>query len=90
MGSPANFDALAMAVDSWIEAHGDLRGLLVHAREFRGWEELGSLVRHLRFVRDHHRSVRGVALSVGGKLAAPAPRLTEHFVICSRPPQRGA
>ncbi|HXJ83683.1 MAG TPA: STAS/SEC14 domain-containing protein, partial [Candidatus Methylomirabilis sp.] len=64
----------------WIEAHGELRGLVVHAREFPGWENLESLVRHLRFVRDHHRSVRRVAVSAGGKLAALAPRLAEHFV----------
>ena len=75
-----DFDALAMVVDPWIEAHGELRGLVVHTREFPGWENLGSLLRHLRFVRDHHRSVRRVALSADGKLAALAPRLAEHFV----------
>lgn len=75
-----DFDALAMTVDPWIEAHGELRGLVVHAREFPGWENLGSLVRHLRFVRDHHCSVRRVALSAGGQLATLAPGLAEHFV----------
>jgi hypothetical protein len=75
-----DFDALAMAVDPWIEAHGELRGLVVHAREFPGWENVGSFLRHLRFVRDHHRRVRRVALCAGGKLAALAPRLAEHFV----------
>lgn len=75
-----DFDALAMAVDPWIEAHGELRGLVVHAREFPGWENLGSVFRHLRFVRDHHRKIGRVALCAGGKLAALAPRLAEHFV----------
>jgi hypothetical protein len=75
-----DFDALALIVDPWIEAHGELRGLVVHAREFPGWENLGSLWRHLRFVRDHHRRVRRVALCAGGTLAALGPRLAEHFV----------
>lgn len=75
-----DFDALAAAVDPWIEAHGELRGLVVHARAFPGWENLGSFFRHLRFVRDHHRRVRRVAVCAGGTLAALAPRLTEHFV----------
>jgi hypothetical protein len=75
-----DFDALALIVDPWIEAHGELRGLVVHAREFPGWENLGSLWRHLRFVRDHHRRVRRVALCAGGTLAALGPGLAEHFV----------
>jgi SpoIIAA-like len=75
-----DFDALAMVVDPWIEAHGELRGLVVHAREFPGWENLGSFFRHVRFVRDHHRSVRRVAVSAGGKLATLVPGLAEHFV----------
>lgn len=38
------------------------------------------LVRHLRFVRDHHRKVRRVALAVDGKLAELAQKLADHFV----------
>ncbi len=75
-----DFDALALAVDPWIEAHGELRGLVVHAREFPGWENPGSFFRHLRFVRDHHRRVRRVALCAGGALATLVPALAEHFV----------
>ena len=40
-----DFDALAFTADAWIEAHGDLQGLVIHAREFPGWENLGSFVR---------------------------------------------
>jgi hypothetical protein len=75
-----DFDALALVVDPWIEAHGELRGLVVHARAFPGWENLGSLFRHLTFVRDHHRRVRRVAVCADGTLTALAPRLAEHFV----------
>jgi hypothetical protein len=77
---PEDFDALALTVDPWIEAHGELRGLVVHAREFPGWESLESFFRHLRFIRDHHRRIRRVALCAGGRLAALAPTLAEHFV----------
>ena len=75
-----DFDALAMTADAWIESHGSLQGLVVHAREFPGWEDLGGLSRHLRFVRNHHRSVRRVALAVDGRLASLAPLLADHFV----------
>jgi hypothetical protein len=75
-----DFDALALTADTWIEAHGELRGLVIHAREFPGWENLVSFLRHVRFVRDHHRKVKRVALATDGKLASLAPRLAEHFV----------
>ena len=75
-----DFDSLALTADSWIEAHGDLQGVVIHAREFPGWENLGGLLRHLRFVRDHHRKVKRIALASEGKLFKLAPRLGEHFV----------
>lgn len=75
-----DFDALAFTADDWIEAHGNLQGLVIHAREFPGWENFASLVRHVRFVRDHHRRVRRVALAVDSTLASLAPRIAEHFV----------
>ena len=75
-----DFDALTASADAWIEAHGDLRGLVVHAREFPGWENLAGFIGHLRFVRDHHRRIGRVALAVDSKLATLAPRIAEHFV----------
>jgi SpoIIAA-like len=75
-----DFNALAFTADSWIEAHGELQGLVIHAREFPGWENLGSLIRHLRFVRDHHRKIRRIALAADAKVASLAPKIAEHFI----------
>ena len=35
-----DFDALAFTTDTWFEAHGKLRGVVIHCREFPGWEDL--------------------------------------------------
>jgi len=75
-----DFDSLAFAADAWIEEHGSLQGVVIHAREFPGWENFESLVRHIRFVRDHHRKVRRVALAADAKFASLAPKIGEHFV----------
>lgn len=76
-----DFDALDAAADTWIEsAEGTLRGVVVHARQFPGWENLGSLLRHVRFIRDHHRKIRRVALAVDGTVAQITPALVDHFV----------
>ena len=76
----ADFDALAATVDSWLATHDALQGVVVHARAVPGWENLRALLRHLRFVRDHHRRVRRVALAVDGALADLAPTVAGHFV----------
>ena len=75
-----DFDALALTADPWIESHGKLEGVVLHARAFPGWENLGSLVRHVQFVRDHHRKGKRIALAADGRLAGVAPRIAEHFV----------
>ena len=75
-----DFDALTATADSWIEAHGELNGIVIHARAFPGWENFGSFLRHVRFVRDHHQNVKKIALAVDGKFASLAPRIGEHFV----------
>ena len=38
------------------------------------------MLRHFRFVRDHHRAVRRVALAADGKQADLIAGLAEHFV----------
>jgi hypothetical protein len=79
--SAEDFDALEAAVDDWLETTGSrLQGLVVHAREFPGWENLGSTLRHVRFVRDHHRLIRRVAFASDSKLFAVAPSLADHFL----------
>ena len=75
-----DFDAVAATADAWLATHDLLPGVVLHARAFPGWENVGSLLRHVRFVRDHHRAVRRVALAADAGLAELLPRLGEHFV----------
>ena len=75
-----DFEAISRTIDPWIRTHGELRGVVVHARAFPGWENLGSLLRHVRFVREHHRNVRRVALAADGWAAELVPMLARHVV----------
>ncbi len=78
--STQDFDAIALTADAWIESHGLLRGLVIHTRAIPGWENLGALLDHVRFVREHHRKIARVALAADSKVASIAPRIGEHFV----------
>ena len=75
-----DFDAIAATVDPWIEREGRLQGIVVHAARFPGWQNLGGLLRHLRFIREHHRRVARIAVAVDGVLADAGPALADFFV----------
>jgi hypothetical protein len=53
---------------------------VIHARRFPGWENLGALMKHVRFVRDHHRKIARIALAADSAMASVAPSVAEHFV----------
>jgi SpoIIAA-like len=75
-----DFVELAKAVDPQIEAKGDLAGLILNAPSFPGWDSFGALVSHFRFVRDHHKHVKKVAVVTDSHLGDVAEHLTSHFV----------
>jgi len=75
-----DFAELARVVDPYIEATGDLSGLIIEVSTFPGWASFGAFVAHLRFVRDHHKHIRKVALVTNSKIGDVAERLASHFV----------
>ncbi len=76
----ADFDRVAAVIDPWMDAHGALNGLVIHARAFPGWENLNGLIAHVLFGRAHLGKIRKIALCVDGKLAELAPQLAKHFM----------
>lgn len=76
----ADFSTLAAVVDPYIEQHGDLKGLLIAAPAFPGWDDFAALVSHLRFVRDHHRRIRRIAVVSDSAVLSVAPKIAKHFV----------
>ena len=75
-----DFVSLAGAVDPYLEQSGELKGIVVDAPAFPGWENFAGLVSHLRFVRDHHRHVRKIAVVTGSAFLSVAPKIAGHFV----------
>jgi hypothetical protein len=75
-----DFTKLATAVDPHIEATGGLAGLIIEAPHFPGWQSFGAMVNHFRFVRDHHRRVKKIAVVTDSAMGDFAERLASHFV----------
>lgn len=75
-----DFAAIADRVDPLIANKGTLGGLIVRTREFPGWESLGDIIAHFRFVKNHHRLIKKIALVTDAKIAEVFPVIVDHFV----------
>ncbi|MDF0644731.1 MAG: STAS/SEC14 domain-containing protein [Nitrospira sp.] len=75
-----DFEAVARSVDPYIEQNGTLRGVMIQAESFPGWESFAALMSHMRFVRDHHRSIGKVAAVSDSAILSIAPQIAKHFV----------
>ena len=76
----SDFDRIAEEIDPYIEANGQLAGLLVRAEAFPGWESFGALVSHLRFVKDHRCKITRIAVVTDSELLKIMPHIAKHFV----------
>ena len=75
-----DFEGLAKAIDPYLEKSGGLAAVIVEAPKFPGWDSFGALAAHLRFVRDHHKRIRKLALVTDSPIGNVAERLASHFV----------
>lgn len=75
-----DFESVAKVVDPYIEQNGKLRGVMVEARSFPGWDNFAALLSHLCFVRDHHRFIAKVAAVSDSAILSIAPQIAKHFV----------
>jgi len=75
-----DFAQLAKTVDPYIEKTGGLAGLIIEARAFPGWDSFGAMTAHFRFVKDHHKRVKKVAVVTDSALGSLAEKLASHFV----------
>lgn len=75
-----DFVQLAKTVDPYIGETGDLAGLIIEAATFPGWESLGAMVAHFRFVKDHHKHIKKIGLVTDSALGNVAENLASHFV----------
>ena len=76
----ADFEQIAAAADPHIEKSGGLAGLIIEIKAFPGWDSLGAMAAHLRFVRDHHKRVKKIAIVTDSAIGNVGERLGSHFV----------
>lgn len=76
----SDFVDIARTIDPYITETGDLAGLIIEVSTFPGWESLGAMAAHFRFVRDHHKHIKKIGVVTDSALGKVAEQLASHFV----------
>ncbi len=75
-----DFESLTALVDPLIHESGSLNGVLIHARNFPGWDNFAAFLAHLQFVNAHHKQVKKVAICTDSFFGSLVEKLAEHFI----------
>lgn len=78
--SKEDFDRAAKVIDPVIEKTGRLNGLIIHTKDFPGWDSFGALASHLKFVKEHHKKVKRIAFCTDSVVSNLAKLLGPHFI----------
>ena len=76
-----DFERVGAEVDPYIAEVGGLRGLMIVAEHFPGWDDFAALTSHLRFVREHHQKIRRIAFVTDDRLLSVLPRISAQFLV---------
>ena len=75
-----DFHHLTGIVDAHLENNVELQGIMIHTKDFPGWDSFAAFVDHIRFVRDHHKLIARIALVTDSAVKHLAPVLVQHFI----------
>ncbi len=78
--SEEDFKSAAMIIDPFIEKSGKLNGIIIHVRSFPGWESFSALIKHLKFIKEHHKRVSHVGFVTDSPIGSFAEHVASHFV----------
>ena len=78
--SKEDFDAAVKIIDPYIEENGKLKGLIIEAESFPGWDNLAALSRHITFVKNHHQKIKRLAFVTDSVVGSLAESIAGHFV----------
>ena len=78
--SEKDFESASILIDPYIDKYGSLKGLIINTKTFPGWESFGSLIKHFKFVKEHHKKVSHVALVTDSVLGDFGEKIADHFI----------
>lgn len=77
--SKEDFEGLSADVDACLAEHPRLYSAMIHAKGFPDWENFGSFMAPMHFVREHHRQIERIAVVRDSQLAGMPEQLGQAF-----------
>ena len=78
--SEKDFIYASSVIDPYLKKTGTLKGVIINIRKFPGWESFGSLIKHFKFVKGHHKKLSRLAVVTDSVLGNFAEIIVTHFV----------
>ena len=78
--SREDFERAAKVIDPFIEKTTRLNGLIIYTKDFPGWNSFAALASHLKFVKEHHKKVKRIALCTDSVAGNFAKLFGPHFI----------
>ena len=75
-----DFNSLSSRIDDYINEKDRVPSLVIKARQFPHWKDFGSMMAHLKFVRDHQKVIPKVALVSDVSVLSIMPAFVDFFV----------
>lgn len=79
--SEDDFEAVGEVITGWLKEHDRLRGVLIRSRRFPGWQGIGALFAHLKFVHHVHDKIDRIALVTNSAMGSFADRVLDPLML---------
>jgi hypothetical protein len=79
--SEDDFEAVGKVIGDYLKDHDRLRGVLIHSRKFPGWQSVGALFAHLKFVNTVHDKIGKVALVTDSPMGTFADHILDPLML---------
>ncbi|MBL4761112.1 MAG: STAS/SEC14 domain-containing protein [Gammaproteobacteria bacterium] len=75
-----DFQSASRIIDEHLSLKGSLKGIIIQTKAFPGWTSFQAFLGHLKFIKDHHKWVKHVALVTNSPVALLVETLEKHFI----------
>lgn len=79
--SEDDFQMVSRAIKSYLDDHDSLPGVMICTRRFPGWQSVGALFAHLKFVSHVHDKIKRVALVTNSPMGSFADRILDPLML---------
>jgi hypothetical protein len=79
--SEDDFEAVGNTIGNYLKDHDRLRGILIYSRKFPGWQSVGALFAHLKFVNAVHDKISRIAVVTDSPIGAFADHVLDPLML---------